>query len=478
MCGSARLRSAGGDARIFANSRRTIVADDPLNRAMELHQSGKLDEAERLYQEMLSARPDDADVLHLLGLVALQRGQIEPAIRSISAAIRANDKPAIFHANLGEAYRAAGQLAAAKASYQSALALAPGLELARNNLGLSQLGLGEFADARRTFQQLVKSHPGNAQAQFNLGNACQAAGFPGEAIAAYNQAIALAPQLAAAHHQLGIILQEQQKLRRRYPMPRARSATRSEIGCFDRRAGSFVAPGRPLARSRGRVSPLSRSRRGRRRRALESGHGAAHDPATGRGRNRVSSGPRSWVSAASSCTRSWAIACASRASSPPRRTPIARPSRSIRPCPNRISIWAPYCFRRETLPPAGPSSNGPWPASRASIRNRSGTAATWRANASSSMPERGGGLGDTLQFVRYEPLIRQRGGEVVLEVQPPLIPILKQSGFEQRGADRRGHHAPLRLSGDLAEPAAHFRHRPGIDPGDGPLPVGRSPVGR
>jgi hypothetical protein len=44
---------------------------------------------------------------------------------------------------------------------------------------------------------------------------------------------------------------------------------------------------------------------------------------------------------------------------------------------------------------------------------------------------RGAGLGDTLQFVRYEPLIRQRGGEVVLEVQPPLIPILKQSGFEQ-----------------------------------------------
>ena len=205
MCGSTRLPSAGGDARIFVNSGRTIVADDPLNRAMELHQSGKLDEAERLYQEMLTARPDDADVLHLLGLVALQRGQIDPAIRSISAAIRANDKPAIFHANLGEAYRAAGQLAAAKASYQSALALAPGLELARNNLGLSQLELEEFADAHRTFQQLVKSHPGNAQAQFNLGNACQAAGFLGEAIAAYNQAIALAPGLAAAHHQLGVV---------------------------------------------------------------------------------------------------------------------------------------------------------------------------------------------------------------------------------------------------------------------------------
>jgi tetratricopeptide (TPR) repeat protein len=41
------------------------------------------------------------------------------------------------------------------------------------------------------------------------------------------------------------------------------------------------------------------------------------------------------------------------------------------------------------------------------------------------------GLGDTLQFVRYVPLVEEAGGRVVLEVQPALLPLLRTSGFER-----------------------------------------------
>ena len=34
------------------------------------------------------------------------------------------------------------------------------------------------------------------------------------------------------------------------------------------------------------------------------------------------------------------------------------------------------------------------------------------------------GLGDTIQFVRYVPLVKERGGRVVVECQPPLLPLL------------------------------------------------------
>jgi Flp pilus assembly protein TadD len=40
-------------------------------------------------------------------------------------------------------------------------------------------------------------------------------------------------------------------------------------------------------------------------------------------------------------------------------------------------------------------------------------------------------LGDVLQFLRYVPLVRQRGGDVTLEVPPPLVPLVQQSGFKQ-----------------------------------------------
>jgi hypothetical protein len=39
------------------------------------------------------------------------------------------------------------------------------------------------------------------------------------------------------------------------------------------------------------------------------------------------------------------------------------------------------------------------------------------------------GLGDTLQFIRYVPMLEAGGGEVITEVQPQLVPLLARSGF-------------------------------------------------
>ena len=35
------------------------------------------------------------------------------------------------------------------------------------------------------------------------------------------------------------------------------------------------------------------------------------------------------------------------------------------------------------------------------------------------------GLGDTIQFIRYAPLVKRRGGTVILECQPALLPLLR-----------------------------------------------------
>lgn len=41
------------------------------------------------------------------------------------------------------------------------------------------------------------------------------------------------------------------------------------------------------------------------------------------------------------------------------------------------------------------------------------------------------GLGDTLQFIRYVPLVEKMGGTVKLHVQPSLTPLVRESGFER-----------------------------------------------
>ena len=46
-----------------------------LRAALQLHQAGQFDEAERIYQQILGLDPCHPDGLHLLGMVAVQTGR-------------------------------------------------------------------------------------------------------------------------------------------------------------------------------------------------------------------------------------------------------------------------------------------------------------------------------------------------------------------------------------------------------------------
>jgi tetratricopeptide (TPR) repeat protein len=53
-----------------------------------------------------------------------------------------------------------------------------------------------------------------------------------------------------------------------------------------------------------------------------------------------------------------------------------------------------------------------------------------------------GGFGDTLQFVRYAPMLASRGASVVLQVQPPLLRLIRQSMPEVAQVLARGEPLP------------------------------------
>ena len=55
-----------------------------IDQALAHHQAGRLLQAEAIYRRILKAQPDDADALHLLGVVAHQRGEHEEAAAKIT----------------------------------------------------------------------------------------------------------------------------------------------------------------------------------------------------------------------------------------------------------------------------------------------------------------------------------------------------------------------------------------------------------
>jgi Tfp pilus assembly protein PilF len=72
----------------------TKQAEKRLQRALALHQQGKLAEAEQLYRDILARSPQHFEALHHLGVLKCQQSSNEEGTRLISAALQINPSSA------------------------------------------------------------------------------------------------------------------------------------------------------------------------------------------------------------------------------------------------------------------------------------------------------------------------------------------------------------------------------------------------
>ena len=68
-----------------------MVIDKLLKAALEKHKSGDINAAEALYHQILTYQPNDADVLNLLGVLSLQRCDLDQAHILLKRAIESED---------------------------------------------------------------------------------------------------------------------------------------------------------------------------------------------------------------------------------------------------------------------------------------------------------------------------------------------------------------------------------------------------
>ena len=93
--------------------------------AVAHHQAGRFDLAEQIYRQILAIDPDEPDALHLLGVIASQRGGHAPAVELIGRAISLRPLQPVFHLNLGVNYRELGDMPRAVACFEESLRLGP-----------------------------------------------------------------------------------------------------------------------------------------------------------------------------------------------------------------------------------------------------------------------------------------------------------------------------------------------------------------
>jgi protein O-GlcNAc transferase len=257
----------------MSRQRSTSPAIGDVQNAFSLHRQGRLAEAEAAYAALLARQPKHFDALHLFGMLRMQQGRPDEALRLGKSAVRLRaDAPealvlcavalsalgrrdealakydrlvelrptdADCHLNRGVLLAQIGRHEAALESYDRALAIRPdhGPALLSRANALAQAN--RFAEAYLAYEKLLQLAPNHVQALGSYADVLCLLGRHDEAVAPYQRALSLKPDNIAVLNNYGNLLIE---LRR----------TDQALACFDRALS--LAPNDPeLLFNRGNV---------------------------------------------------------------------------------------------------------------------------------------------------------------------------------------------------------------------------------
>jgi predicted O-linked N-acetylglucosamine transferase (SPINDLY family) len=212
--GTPSLADAEGriDIGMSAAASGAEEAEAVFRRALQLHQSGRLDEAEAGYRAVLALAPGHADTLHLLGVIHYQKGDSQAAAELIASALKLNPDNAPAHSNLGNALRRLGRAAEALAHYDRALELKPDYAEAFNNRGNALIDLSRPTEALASFDRALELRPVYAEAYKNRGLALKRLGQKEEALVSSDRAVSLAPADPSAWYNRATMLSDMGRL--------------------------------------------------------------------------------------------------------------------------------------------------------------------------------------------------------------------------------------------------------------------------
>lgn len=414
-----------------------------------LAQQGKLDEATACFRQAVESHPDYAEAYNNLGIALSQQGKLIEAVRSYHHALRIKADYAEAHSNMGLALGSLGKLAEAIAAHRQALEIKPDFVNAANNLSAAlgaqqrltqnladfrmgqwylsddpaaynELGLalktqGRLTEAIASFEEALQAHPDFAEAHNNLAVAFKERGNWDEAVASLRQALALNPDFVEAYNNLGTMLESvgnldeasacyQQALNRKPDFAEAHN----NLAIILNKQGKYTEAWTHYQRAL----------------TLKPDYPDAHHNL---GTLLVDQGNLS--------------------------EGVASYERALQLKPDYVEAhlgraqawlqmgdwergWPEFEWRwwRKSFPPR-PFQQPMWDGSPLDGR-------TILLHAEQ-------GLGDTLQFIRYAPLVKQRGGFVIVECQPSLLPLLATcAGIDQLVASGSALpyfdvHAPL-----------------------------------
>jgi len=348
--------------------------------------------AEACYQAMLEVDTRCAQALHLLGLLAQQVDHHPEAIRLMRAALALDPYDPDTLNDLGGSYLICGEFQAAMGCYQQLVELRPDCARAHYCLGVAQEMLNRHEPAKESYRRAVDLKPDSAEFQCGLARDLYKCGDKHAAVECFERALALDPHRYETHNGLGLAL--------------------ADLGQYEAateilRKGLLLHPDcAQLSASLGYVFDSKGdlgSAADAYRRAIRLDPNLA---ATHRELGLVLFGLGELADATECFERVRAL--------DPESAEATFYLATIHLLQGHLALgWSEYESRWRTA--AGLRMRRPFSQPQWKGEPLEGARILIYAEQ---------GLGDTLQFVRYVPMVTGRGGQVILEVQPKLQRLL------------------------------------------------------
>lgn len=364
--------------------------------AFDHHRAGRAVEAETLYRRILDADPEQADALQLLGVLVVQSGRADAAVGLLRRAVALRPDGAAGLSNLAGAlqtlaFRNPVRAGEAEAAYRWALRIDRGLPDAWASRAAALRTLGRVEEAAESAAQALVFEPAHADALANRADALLGRRDPVAAERCVRRALAVRPTLSVAHSVLASALAGQRRWKE------AEQAALAALAANRRSGEAWETLGAVLAKQ------------GR----FEEGLNAFAEA------EALRPGPSLWGARANVLIA------------------MAKPQAALvdldRALSSRPQDAGLHWNRGFTRLLAGDYAGG-WPEfdwrrhdDRAEPPWRRFEQPTWQGEPIAGrtiLLYAEQGLGDTLQFLRYVPLVAARGARVVLEVQRPLLALV------------------------------------------------------
>ncbi len=174
------------------------ITDPRIEDVFAAHQKGDYEYAEQSYRFILNRNPNNLDALQLLGALLIQQNRYEEALAILTQAVAVNSNTAATFANIGVAYSRLNRRCEAVEAYRRSIEINPHDCDVHVNLGRLLAKMGRYAESANAFESAVRLSPDDPKKLLSLSVARFRSGDKSSALEVAGRTLLLEPENAQA----------------------------------------------------------------------------------------------------------------------------------------------------------------------------------------------------------------------------------------------------------------------------------------